>query len=399
MVFKIEKLDHHGRGIAHHDGKIVFVENALEEEEVEAEIVKTTTKYEEAIVIDYLKKSPARVKSKCPYYEQCGGCHLRHLSYEDTLKFKKNKLQEIFLKYTGLTPNIEVIKNKNRDFYRNKIELHIVDGVAGFYKKNTHDIVETDRCLNAEEAINTVMRSLDFFHLTNATMTIKCNYNSEVIVIIETDENPQIEVEVLRGKIKLVGIILNDNVIFGADHYIEMIDKMLFKETYNSFFQINRYINEQLFSIVKDNLQSDSTVLDMCCGVGTLSLVAATKVKKVYGIEIVENAIRDAIVNARMNKIENVEFMLGDAFQNASKIDEVIDTIIIDPPRSGLNQTGIESITKINPKTIVYISCDPITLSRDLNVLQGKYEVKKVYLLDMFSYTYHVESVCVLNRR
>ena len=399
MVFKIEKLDHHGRGIAHHNGKIVFVENALEEEEVEAKIVKTTTKYEEAVVTDYLKKSSARVKSKCPYYERCGGCHLRRLSYEDTLKFKKNKLQEIFLKYTGLAPNIEVIKNKNRDFYRNKIELHIVDGVAGFYKKNTHDIVETDRCLNAEEAINTVMRSLDFFHLTNATMTIKCNYNSEVIVIIETDENPQIEVEVLRGKIKLVGIILNDNAIFGADHYIEMIDKMLFKETYNSFFQINRYINEQLFSIVKDNLQSDSTVLDMCCGVGTLSLVAATKVKKVYGIEIVENAIRDAIVNARMNKIENVEFMLGDAFQNASKIDEVIDTIIIDPPRSGLNQTGIESVTKINPKTIVYISCDPITLSRDLNVLQDNYEVKKVYLLDMFSYTYHVESLCVMNRR
>lgn len=399
MALKIEKLDHHGRGIAHDDGKIVFVENALPDEEVEVEITSETSKYKEGIVTKYLSKSDSRAKSKCPYYEECGGCHLRHMSYDDTLKFKENKLEEILSKYAGVTPPIEVVKNKNRDFYRNKIELHIENGVAGFYKKHSHDIVELDRCLNAEEAINMCLLSLDFFHLKNANMTIKCNYNGEIIIDIKSDEEPNIDVETLRNKMKLVGIIYNGETYFGADHYIEMVNGLLFKETYNSFFQVNRYINEQMFKLLSDNLKPDSVVLDMCSGVGTLSLVASKKAKTVYGIEIVENAVKDAIVNARMNKIDNTNFMLGDAFQNASKIEEKIDTVIIDPPRSGMSEEGLESILSIEPEDIIYISCDPVTLSRDLKILSSKYEVEKVYLLDMFSYTYHVECVCVLNRR
>lgn len=399
VSFKIEKLDHRGRGIAHENGKIVFIENALPEEEVDINFTNVTSKYIEATVTTYITKSPARVKSKCPYYEECGGCHLRHMSYDDTLVFKKNKLSEILRKYAGLEPQIEVIKNKNRDFYRNKVELHIEDGRVGFYKKGSHEIVETDRCLNVEESINTIMRSMDFFHLKDATMTVKCNYNGEVIVEINSKDTPNIDIEIIRNKVKLVGIIYNKEALFGADHYIEVIDGLLFKETYNSFFQVNRHINEQLFHIIKDNLEADKTVLDMCCGVGTLSLVAASKAKKVYGIEIVENAIRDCIVNARMNKIENVEFMLGDAFTVSKMIDDHIDTIIIDPPRSGLTKEGLANIVDISPDSIIYISCDPVTLSRDLNTLKENYTLKKVYLLDMFSYTHHVECVCVLNRR
>ena len=399
MRLKIEKLDHQGRGIAHSDDKIVFVENALPDEIVEVQIVDETSKYKVAIVTDYIEKSSARNKSKCPYYEECGGCHLRHLSYDDTIAFKKNKLTEILQKYAGLTPNIEVVKNKNKDFYRNKVELHISNGVAGFYKKHSHDIVELDRCLNVEDAINTILRSLDFFHLSEALMIIKCNYNGEIIIAIESHEEPHIDVEILREKVKLVGIIYNGETYFGADHYIEMAGGLLFKETYNSFFQVNRYMTEQLFAIVKSFLKPNSTVLDMCCGVGTLSLLAARVVKKVYGIEIVENAIKDAIINARMNKIENVEFMLGDAFENAGKIVDSIDTIVVDPPRSGLSPEGINNILTITPQSIIYISCDPVTLSRDLKILSTQYDVKKVYLLDMFSYTYHLENICILERK
>ena len=399
MTVKIEKMDHRGRGIGYHNGKITFVENALPDEEVEISIVKETAKYKEAAVVNFISKSSTRTKSKCPYYEECGGCHLRHMSYDDTLKFKKNKLIEILSKYAGIETEIEMIKNKNRDFYRNKVEIHIENGKAGFYKKGSHEIVETDRCLNVEEAINTVMRSLDFFHLTEANMTIKANYNGEVIIDIKTEETLEIEIEVLRNKMKLVGIILNGQTIFGADHYIEVLGGMLFKETYNSFFQVNRYINEQLFEILKKHLREDATVLDLCCGVGTLSLIAASKTKKVYGIEIVENAIRDAIVNARMNKIDNVEFMLGDAFKNAKMISEDIDTVIIDPPRSGLSPEGLENVLSLNPNSIIYISCDPVTLSRDLKELIKNYSIQKFYLLDMFSYTYHTECVCILNRR
>ena len=400
MSFKISKLDHQGRGITHDDGKVIFVENALPSEEVEIDVTGETSKYKLATVKEYIQKSERRVKSKCPKYEECGGCHLRHMSYDDTLVFKKEKLEEILIKYAKVeNAEIEVIKNKNRDFYRNKVEVHIENGVSGFYKKNSHDLVEIDRCLNAEEAINIVLRSIDILHIENGVVTVKSNYNGEIILVIDSKDEPNIEIERLRDKVKLVGIVYDGKLLFGSDHFIEIIDGLLFKESYDSFFQVNRYINGELFKLLDRYLKDDSVVLDMCSGVGTLSIVASKKAKKVYGIEIVENAVRDAIVNAKMNKVENVEFMLGDAFKNAQKISDDIDTIIIDPPRSGLSKEGIESILNINPRDVIYISCDPVTLSRDIDLLSTKYTIKKIYLLDMFSFTYHVECVCLLSHK
>ncbi len=399
MELEIKKYDHHGRGIAHHGDKIIFVENAVPGEIVEVEETKQTSKWTEAKVIDYKVKSPQRVKSKCPFYDRCGGCHLRHMSYEDTLDFKKNKVSEILEKYCGLKPDIEVIKNKNRDFYRNKIELQVKNGIYGFFEKGSHQIVEIDRCLNAEKAINVIMRSTNLLHVENGTITIKSNYNGEIILHITSEGEANIEIEPLREKCKLVGIVYNGTLLFGADHFIEIIDNTLFKETYNSFFQINRYINAELFKLLSANIDGGDTVLDMCSGVGTLSIIASRKAKKVYAIEIVENAVKDALVNAKMNKIENVNFMLGDAYKAIEQIKDSIDTIIIDPPRSGLTTEALNSIIKINPKKIIYISCDPVTLARDLNTLKENYSTESLHLLDMFSYTYHVECVCVLNRR
>ncbi len=400
MELKIEKYDHQGRGISHYNDKIVFVENAMPDEVVEATTINETSKYIEAKVTEYKKTSPKRTKSKCPFYELCGGCHLRHMSYDDTVAFKKNKLDEILAKYAHVETKIEVIKNKNRDFYRNKIELQVEDGIYGFYTKGSHDIVEVDRCLNVEESINIILRSTHLLHITNGVVTIKSNYNGEIILnIVSSDAKQQIEIENLREKCKLVGIIYNGSIIFGADHFIEIIDSILFKETYNSFFQVNRYINGELFKILNSHIDDNSTVLDLCSGVGTLSIVASRKAKKVYAIEIVENAVKDALLNSKMNKIENVNFLLGDAFKTIEKIDDEIDTVIIDPPRSGLTDEAINSLIKTSPNKIIYISCDPVTLARDLNILKENYSIKSFYLLDMFSYTYHVECVCVLNRR
>ena len=398
IELNITKLDHHGRGIAYLDGKIVFVENALPGEKVLVKITNDEKKFMEAKVVEYLEKSNNRVKSKCPYYLECGGCHLRHMSYSDTLDFKKNKVREILEKYAGILPNIEVIKNPKKDFYRNKIELKIQDGIVGFYKKNSHDIVELDRCLNAEDAINSFLLNIDMLGIKNGEVVIKSNYNGELIIVINAiDAN--VNIEALRDKHKIVGIILNDKILFGTESFIEIVDNMFFKESYNSFFQVNRNINLELFKLIKENIDEDSIVLDLCSGVGTLSIVASEKAKEVYAIEIVENAVKDALINAKMNKKDNINFMLGDAFKLIDKIKDDIDTIIVDPPRSGLNRESLESILKIVPKKMIYISCDPLTLARDLKVLKSKYEVKKFYLLDMFSYTYHVETVMVLEKK
>lgn len=399
MELTIEALDHQGRGIAHKDGKVIFVDNALKNEVVEVEVLEDTKKFCTAKVLNYLEKNPNRVKSKCPFYEECGGCHLRHLSYADTIKFKKAKITNILSRFAGIETDIKVVKNKNRDLYRNKVEIQISDGKCGFYKRKSHDLVEIDRCLNTEEAINSVLLALNLFHIENGTITIRSNYNGEIILDIKTQNKPKIEIEKLRDKVKLVGIVLNGELLFGADHFIEIINDQLFKVSYNSFFQVNRTINEELFKIVEDSVEENATVVDMCSGVGTLSLVASKKAKKVYGIEIIPNAVKDAIVNAKMNKISNVNFMLGDAFSLLPKINDTIDTIIIDPPRSGLTEKAKKTIKEILPKKVIYISCDPITLARDLSELKETFSIEKFYILDMFSYTYHVECVCVLNRR
>jgi len=395
----IIKLDHQGRGIGYIDNKITFVKNALPDEKVTIEIKKENSKFNEAFMIDIITKNPKRIKSKCPYFEVCGGCQLRHMSYEETLKFKENKVKEILKKYTGLEVKTEMIKNSNKDFYRNKAEFKIRDGIIGYYKSSTHELVPIERCFNVEESINKFLMTANLLNLENAKVTVKTNHNAEIILIIETEELNNINVTQLREKNKLVGIVYNNELVFGSDHFIENIDGLFFKESYNSFFQINRHITEKLLNIIKENIKDNETVLDLCCGVGTLSIVASLKAKKVYGIEIVENSIRDAILNAKMNKRDNIYFMLGDAFALMNKIEDTIDTIIIDPPRSGMSKEGIEGILKIKPSNIIYTSCDIMTLSRDLIFLKDEYEIKKVHVLDMFSYTYHVETVTILKRR
>lgn len=399
MEVTIEKLDHHGRGIAHIDGKVTFVENALEGEVCDIEIDEETAKYIEAHVAEYKSTSPKRVKSKCPYYDKCGGCHLRHMSYDDTLEFKRNKIIDILKRYADIDVEPTVIKNKTRDFYRNKIEIKVVNGIYGFYKKGSHEIVEIDRCLNAEEPINTILRSTNLLKLNNGSITIKANYNGEIIISIESEEEPNIDIERLREKVKLVGIIFNGKTIFGANHFIEIVNGLFFKETYNSFFQINRYINSEIFKLIDGTIKPGAVVADICSGVGTLSIIASGKASKVYSLEIVENAVLDGLLNAKMNKRDNIEFLLGDAYSNLGKIEDKIDTIIIDPPRSGLNKLALETILDIEPEKIIYVSCDPVTLSRDLKVLKNKFDVEKVYLLDMFSYTYHTECLCILRKR
>lgn len=394
----IEKLDYNLRGVTHIDGKVIFVDNALPGEEVKLNIIKDEKNYSIAEVTEYINKSPKRIKSKCPYFDKCGGCTIRNLSYNDGLNYKKENVIEIIKRNAGLDINPKLIKNDQKDLYRNKVEIKCVNGKYGFYERNSHNLIEIDRCLNAEEPINKMIMHLEDLNLENGKITIKCNNNEEILLNVETDDICKINIDHLRERVKLVGIVYNGNIIYGNDYFMENIDNKLYKESYNSFFQVNRYINNKLFSILKETVDEGSIVMDLCCGVGTLGLSIADKCKKVYGIEIVENAIKDAKFNAKINNINNVEFLLGDAFSLMETIKD-IDTIIIDPPRNGISKKGIKNILKKEVDKIIYISCNPITLARDLNILKEKYDIKKSYILDMFSYTHHIESLVVLERK
>ncbi len=397
ITAKIEKLDNLGRGICYVDQKITFVKNALPAEIVEIKIVKETKKYKEAIVTKYIKTSKQRIKSPCPYFNECGGCVYLHSSYEETLKYKKEKLESILFKYANIKTNILIAESPEKLAYRNKITLKIENGNFGYFKESTHELIKIENCLLAETAIQRFLKDISYLHIKNGEVTIRSNYNSELLIWIKSKESVNPDINYLKKHHKIVGIIINRDVIEGESSFIEIINKQLFTVSYDSFFQINRHVCSLIFNIINDYIKKEETVLDLYCGVGTLGINAKKKANKVYGIEIVKNAVLNAITNTKINKQENMFYMLGDVASILPKIKDKIDTVIVDPPRTGLDNSTKKILLNLKPQKIIYVSCDPMTLARDLKELTSFYNIVNIKGYDMFSYTYHVETISCLS--
>ena len=396
MQVLVDKFDDFGQGITFVDDVITFVPNTIPGDIVDIKIVKKKKKYNVGKVINYIKLSKDRIDYKCPYFNKCGGCVLQSISYDATINFKLNKVINLFNKY-NLDIKPEIVKNPSDYNYRNKIKLMVIDGKIGYFETNSHTLVEINECIIASKAINKVIPLLKNFNIINGNIVIRCNLNDEILIIIESNDKLNIDIDVLKENIKLVGIVVNNKTIYGDNFLIECINDIYYKISYDSFFQINPYVASKLFNIVKENIDKTDIVLDLFCGVGTLSLNAALNANEVIGVEIVPNAVLNAIYNAKINKINNTKFILNDAQDAVGKINKKFDKIIIDPPRSGLTKKTIDTILTIMPKKIIYVSCDPNTLIRDILLLKDKYSIEKSYILDMFSYSYHVECICILN--
>lgn len=392
MQVHIDRMDHFGNGIGNINGKIIFVKGALTGETVDVTITKDKKSFMEGTINTIIYKSSKRVEPFCNYFGVCGGCSLCHLNYENTLEYKKDRVKNILSKFD--IPKINVIRNENDLYYRNKIELKIVDGKLGFYEKNTHNLIEIKECKVTKKSINKSFEFVENMKLENANVTIRANYNDEVLIIIDSKEKPVI---LNPEDYKIVGIVLNDKCIYGQDNFMEKINNLFFTVSYNSFFQVNNYINSELFNLIKENIVG-KTILDLYSGVGTLSIVASKVVNKVYSIEVIANAVKNALINAKINKCDNINFILGKVEDKIGFINDKIDTIIVDPARAGLDKKTIEVINNICPQRIIYVSCDTQSLANNLVDL-ANYEIKKFYILDMFSYTYHIECFCILDRK
>ncbi|MDD4407276.1 MAG: class I SAM-dependent RNA methyltransferase [Bacilli bacterium] len=390
--YKIESLDHQGRGITYSNGKVVFVENALPTEEVLIKVLEDKKKYSNAIVTKYNSYSKERIDVECPYYDICGGCNISHLNYENQLKFKEDKLKNILLKYSNLNVSPKVIKSDNEFYYRNKISLKINDNKWGYYKENTHNHIEINHCMISKESINKILKFKNLFNIKNGEITIRSNYNDEILINIETDSKYEIDINKLKKDNKIAGIIANDEVIYNQDFFFEKIDEYLFKVNYKSFFQVNFNILDKVFELIKQ--KEYQNIIDLYCGVGTLGI--PIKKEKLYGIEITPS-INDAVYNCRLNKQKNNSYILGDS-SKIKEIEDDIDLIVVDPPRKGIDNKTLDHIIAKKVSNIIYMSCDPITLSRDLNMLKEHYEIKSVYLFDMFPQTYHIETVVFMER-
>ena len=386
----IERYNDQLEGLGYIDGKIIFVPNTIIGEEVDVKVIQDNKTYLRGKVVNNASEVD------CPYFYKCGGCNLRKLSYSDTLKLKKGHLAHLLEKGKLDYEVINVFENKYPYNYRNKISLKISNKKIGYYQDYTNDLVEINTCLIASIEINKFIKEIPSFNIKNGFITIRSNYNDELLITIDTKDNIQYDFNKLKEDYKIAGIVVNGKSIINEDFFIDRINNYLFKVSHDAFFQVNNFIAGVIFDLVYDFLDEEDKVLDLYSGVGTLSICAAGKARNVLGIEIVENAIKNALVNKKMNKVDNVEFILSDVPKALNKLEFSYDAIIVDPPRKGLDKFTRDYLFNSDAEKIIYVSCNPITLVRDLDYLKERYSIKSINLLDMFSFTYHYETLVLL---
>ena len=396
----VEKFDHFGRGIIKDNGKTIFVRNAVAGDIVDIDLTKNKKTISEAIIKKIVKPSPLRVKSPCSYSDLCGGCSLLNISYIESLKYKENRLKEIISKFAKINIKINPIIESNEFNYRNKITLHIKDKKIGLYKYNSNELIEIDNCMLVDEKINNIIKKIKSF------IKEKPNNLEEVMIRVFNNKDlihfkGKVEKKLLKNYFKdSYSLWLNNELLIGDKNLIVDFLDYKFVLSKEAFFQVNIDIASKIFNYIRNYIKDKKykKALDLYCGVGVIGIFISPFVEEVIGIEIVENAVKNANVNKKLNKINNISFITGKVENHINKFKD-IDLVVVDPPRSGLDKNTINNIISIKPKEIIYVSCDAITLARDLNLLNEFYNIKEITPFDMFPNTYHVECISVLERK
>ncbi|NLC20111.1 MAG: 23S rRNA (uracil(1939)-C(5))-methyltransferase RlmD [Clostridiales bacterium] len=441
----IEDMGSEGEGIGRYNGYALFVKDTAIGDRALVQITKAGKSYGYARLVKLIAPSPYRVTPRCPIAAKCGGCQLQHIDYARQLEFKENKVRSCLMRIGGFSDfYMEPICGMEEPYYyRNKSQFPVGrarDGriLIGFYAGRTHSIIDTEHCyIGAEvnDKIISFMRSFierykiepynenEHKGLLRHIVTRVGYSTGEVMVclVINARQFPHKE-ELIEGLLKIEGmksICLNVNMektnvilgkeiipLWGEPYITDRIGSVSYRVSPLSFYQVNPVQTKKLYDIALEyaDLHGDETVWDLYCGIGTISLYMAKKARKVYGVEIVPEAIEDARANAKINGIDNAEFFVGAAEEvlpRKYKEDNIYaDVIVVDPPRKGCEQSLLDTILAMAPKRVVYVSCDPATLARDLKYLCEKdYELVKVRAVDQFGHSVHVESVALIVRR
>lgn len=443
-TIEITDLSHRGLGIGHIDRYPIFVENALPGEIVKVKITHVGRKMAHAFTVDIIKESPHRVEIVDSVHTQNGTMPLQHLSYEQQLIFKQNQVQDALSRVAGVKdfPVNETIGMEHPYGYRNKAQIPVreIHGklTTGFYRKGTHTLIEIEDFVIQEPEIDQaiiIVRDILRKHGLKAydednhigdirhIIVRRGHFTEEIMIVLVTNNlilpHAQEIIKDIRQEIpEVISIVQNINtqktnvilgkqamVLYGQDYYTDELMNHTFKISHQSFYQVNSKQTEKLYQIATDyaDLTKNETVVDAYCGIGTMTLSLAEKAGKVYGVDIVPQAIENAKTNATDNGIENVEFDIGDAgewlvekFQSGL----TVDAVVVDPPRKGLSKEFIDAVLEIQPERMVYVSCNPNTLARDIKmILAGGYELKRVQPVDMFPQTHHIESIALLEKK
>ena len=434
----IEGCTAEGQGVARIDGRAVFVAGALPGERCTIKILKVSKTAIWAKLDELLDASPHRIEPDCPVCSKCGGCDFRHVSYEEELRIKKQRVDDALRRIGGLElVSEEILPSPQQERYRNKAILNVGErggkAVTGFYRPRSHDIVPIESCLLQDTAADTaaavLRRWMDQYSvpaydelsgrgIVRRLFVRSVKHGVCVCIVAAADKLPHCDklIDMLREACPaLVSVVLNVNrskgngilsdkflTLWGEDSIDAELCSLRFKLSPRSFFQINTPQAEKLYAraIEYAGLSGTERVLDLYCGTGTIGLCAAAQCAHVTGAEIVNAAIEDAKENARRNGIENADFICADASDAARHFADIgmtPDVIIVDPPRKGLAPDVINSIVQMAPARVVYVSCDPATLARDLKLFNEKgYKATRLTAADMFPRTRHVESVALL---
>ena len=391
MEIKIIDMDHSGNGIGKIDNKVIFIPKTITNDLCDIEIKKEYKNYNIGRLNKIIKKSNDRVDNICPYYNNCGGCNISNLNYQKQLEFKLNKVKNIFKKYLNIDIATNIIGSKKESQYRNKITYH-KDKYLGLISID-NSVIDIDKCLLVSDKVNSLYNDIKKEDLSNVDkVTIKECDNGLILDILG-----KINIDNLCDK--CLSIYINNKCVYKKeDGYIKIGD-IKYIISNKSFFQINTSNISSLYDeiIRLGKFKKEDNVIDLYCGVGSISLYISKYVNSVLGIEIVSDAIDDAKENARINNINNTEFICGDV---SKLIDDNINgnIMIVDPPRIGLSKHVVSVINNSNIEKLIYISCDPMTLVRDIKELDN-YKLKDISLVDMFPQTHHCESITVLERR
>lgn len=433
-----------GVGIGKHDGFTVFVDGGLISDKLKVKITKSKKNYAVGEIVEIIEKSPFRVERVClDKLSDCGGCQIQELDYQKQLDIKTNEVKQTISRIGKLNDTLvhPTLGMENPFRYRNKAQFPIqkINGktAIGFYKKKSHDVIPTDKCIIQHDVNDKIIKIIKTYikaynvsiydekthtgvlrHLvtkvgfeTKEVMVVlvangkKLPYLNELASVLK-ENVPGFKTLVLNTNREKTNVILGkeNKVIYGDGKINDYIGDLVFEISPLSFFQVNPSQTEVLYNKALEyaDLKENDTVFDIYCGIGTISLFLAQKAKKVYGVEIVGDAIKDAKINAKLNKLDNTEFFVGKAEEVVPKLykeGKAANVVVVDPPRKGCEESVLDTIVSMEPDKVVYVSCNPSTLARDLAYLDERgYKCKEIQPVDMFPHTMHVESVALLCR-
>jgi 23S rRNA (uracil1939-C5)-methyltransferase len=450
--FKIEKLAFGGFGVSRIDNYVVFIKNAIPGDVVSAKITKRKSSFAEARLLSVIKPAEIRIEPECPYFTFCGGCTWQNMSYENQLLYKRAIVQESITRLAGIEycDVSEVAASDKALGYRNKMEFSFSDNrwllpeelgnmeiskdfALGLHVPGTFDkILHIENCLLQSETANKILSYISGYVRTNGLqpygirshdgflrflMLRESSYNGKIMVNIitayeDTEKLKPLAEELMKQFPQIAGVVNNINsklaqiavgeyeILLAGEPFIqEKLAGMYFNISANSFFQTNTFQAEKLYEFALNfaDLKGNEIVWDLYSGTGTIGLILAKKAKKVLGFEVVESAVEDAFKNAKEHGVENIEFIAGDLLHKLRDAQPKPDVLITDPPRSGMHEKVTRYIAEMKPKNIVYVSCNPTTLARDLKILSSEYIIEKIQPVDMFPQTYHIETVVKLN--